>query len=55
MDDFTLVGARPQAPLPAQKKVPWYRGKPVAAYLVLGLIVLGCLLWSAFSKTCLMY
>ena len=51
MDDFTLVGARPQAPLPAQKKVPWYRGKPVAAYLVLGLIVLGCLLWSAFSKT----
>lgn len=51
MDDFTLVGARPQTSLPAQKKVPWYRGKPVAAYLVLGLIVLGCLLWSAFSKT----
>ena len=51
MDDFTLVGARPQASFPAQKKVPWYRGKPVAAYLVLGLIVLGCLLWSAFSKT----
>lgn len=51
MDDFTLVGARPQAPLPAQKKVPWYKGKPVAAYLVLGLIVLGCLLWGAFSKT----
>ena len=51
MDDFTLVGARPQAPLPAQKKVPWYRGKPIAAYLILGLIVLGCLLWSTFSKT----
>lgn len=51
MDDFTLVGARPQAPLPAQKKAPWYKGKPVAAYLVLGLIVLGCLLWGAFSKT----
>lgn len=51
MDDFTLVGARPQAPLPAQEKAPWYKGKPVAAYLVLGLIVLGCLLWGAFSKT----
>lgn len=51
MDDFTLVGARPQSSLPAQKKVPWYRGKPIAAYLVLGLIVLGCLLWGAFSKT----
>lgn len=51
MDDFILVGARPQSSLPAQKKVPWYRGKPVAAYLVLGLIVLSCLLWSAFSKT----
>ena len=51
MDDFTLVGARPQDALPLSAKTPWYKGKPVISILVLGLIVLGCLLWSAFSKT----
>ena len=51
MDDFTLVGARPQDALPLSAKTPWYKGKPVISILVLGLIVLGCLLWGAFSKT----
>ena len=51
MDDFTLVGARPQDALPLSAKTPWYKGKPVISILVLGLIVLSCLLWSAFSKT----
>ena len=42
-------GRRPR--FPPRKKRRGTRGKPVAAYLVLGLIVLGCLLWGAFSKT----
>ena len=51
MDDFTLVGARPQAPAAVSQKAPWYKGKPVVSIIVLGLIVLGCLLLGAvFEK-----
>lgn len=40
---FTIVGIRPQMPAPMPKKQPWYRGKPIAAMVLLGLIVCGCL------------
>lgn len=48
MDDFTLVGAKPQTPLPAGGKLPWYHGVPVVSCLVLGVIVLGCFLGAPF-------
>lgn len=41
-DPFRLVGIRPPAPPQTRKKKKNYRGKPVLAALVLGLIVLGC-------------
>lgn len=40
---FTIVGIRPQPPSPPPKKQPWYRGKPIAAMLLLSLIAFGCL------------
>lgn len=40
---FTIVGIRPQPPSLVPKKRPWYRGKPLCATLLLGLIVCGCL------------
>ena len=42
-DDFTIVGIRPAA-APVAPKKPWYRGRPVAAMLLLAVIVLGCVL-----------
>ena len=48
MDDFTLVGARPQ-PLPVpSRKAPWYKGKPLVSIAVLAVIGLGCLLCDLF-------
>ncbi len=43
-DKFQVVGIRPQAAA-AVPKQPWHRGRPVWAMAVLGLIVLGCLIW----------
>lgn len=42
-NEFQIVGIRPAPPHAEAKKAPWYRGKPIAAMLLLSLIVLGCL------------
>ena len=41
MDEFLLVGAQ-KRPAPAPKKQPWFRGRPLAAYAVLAVLILGC-------------
>ena len=41
---FALVGIRPQIPAELSCSEKWYTGKPVAAAVLLGIIVLGCLL-----------
>ena len=48
MDDFTLVGARPQAAPPQHAKEPWHKDLPIVSILLLALIVLGCLLCDVF-------
>ena len=48
MDDFTLVGARPQAAPPQHAKEPWHKELPIVSILLLALIVLGCLLCDVF-------
>ena len=48
MDDFTLVGARPQAEPPQHAKEPWHKDFPIVSILLLALIVLGCLLCDVF-------
>lgn len=40
---FRIVGIRPSAAVPAQKKVHWYQDKPLLPILVLTVIVLGCI------------
>lgn len=42
-DGFQMVGIRPVPPSESGRSAPWYRGKPVAAAVVLAVIVLGCL------------
>ena len=48
MDDFTLVGARPQAAPPQHATEPWHKDLPIVSILLLALIVLGCLLCDVF-------
>ena len=48
MDDFTLVGARPQAAPPQHAKEPSHKDLPIVSILLLALIVLGCLLCDVF-------
>lgn len=48
MDDFTLVGAKPQPAAPPKPKAPWYRDFPVLSSAVLLFIVLGCLFSPVF-------
>ena len=48
MDDFTLVGAKPQTAPAAQKAAPWYKSFPFLPAAVLGVIVLGCLFSDVF-------
>ena len=48
MDDFTLVGAKPQTAPAAQKAAPWYKSFPFLPAAVLGVIVLGCLFSGVF-------
>ena len=48
MDDFTLVGARPQAAPPQHATEPWHKDLPIVSMLLLALIVLGCLLCDVF-------
>lgn len=40
---FRIVGIRPSEEAPVQKKVSWYRNKPLLPILVLAGIVLGCI------------
>ena len=47
-DGFVIVGVRETPPPPAPRREPWYRGKPLFAGGVLGVIVLGCLLCGLF-------
>ena len=43
--DFTVAGIRPQEASPPPPRPPWYRGRPVLAWAVLAVLVLGCLSW----------
>lgn len=48
MDDFTLVGIRPDPAPVSVRKAPWYKGKPLLPLLVFGAIALGCLFCDTF-------
>ena len=42
-DRFAVVGIRPPAPPPPERRAPWHLGRPVLAWIVLGILVFGCL------------
>ncbi len=46
--EFERVGIRPLPPAPPEPQIPWYRGRPWASILFLGLLSLACLFCDSF-------